>query len=40
MDRPYYTKGGGFIWAMTIYHTVINILTLESSSFQIATRAT
>ena len=29
MDRPYYTKGGGFIWAMTIYHIVIIALNEE-----------
>jgi len=34
MDRPYYTKGGGFIWATTIYyHTVIIALSEELMRF-------
>lgn len=29
MGRPDQTKRGGFIWAMTIYHTVIIALSEE-----------
>ncbi len=33
MCRPDHIKGGGFIWAMTIYHTVIIALSEELMRF-------
>ena len=33
MGRQDHTKGGGFIWAMTIYHTVIIALSEELMRF-------
>lgn len=32
MDRPYYTKEGGLIWAKTIYQTVIIAVSEELMS--------